>query len=179
MPPNNDPSLLEPAIVAALVAAAVSLTTLWWNSRKSRLDRQRQLFADAFYPCIAYREFVYVIRRRRADDVSVERQRITGELSEIQKKLSYFKAILRVEAPRVSDRYDGLVAETKRIAGPQISKAWDDLPAGDDRDVHIEGVDFAELKPFEDAYLQAVADHFAHPLSWSRLRRSRTRKLAS
>lgn len=176
MPPSNDPSLLEPAIVAALVAAAVSLTTLWWNARKSRLDRQRQLFADAFYPCIAYREFVYVIRRRRADDVSSERQRITGELSEIQKKLSYYKAILRVEAPAVSDRYDALVAETKRIAGPQISKAWDDPPAADDRDVHVEGIDFSSLKPFEDAYLRSVSDHFARPISFSRLRRSQEKK---
>lgn len=175
MPPNNDPSLLQPAVVAAVVAAAVSFTTLWWNARKSRFDRQREVFAEAFYQCIAYREFVYVIRRRRADDVSAERQRISGELSEIQKKLSYFKAVLRVEAPIVSVRYDELVAETRRIAGPQISKAWDDPPAADDRDVHIEGVDFTALRKFEDKYLQTVADHFAHPLSWSRIRRSTSR----
>lgn len=179
MPPSNDPSLLGPAVVAALVAAAISLTTLWWSARRSRLDRQRQLFADAFYSCIAYREFVYVIRRRRADDASAERQRITGELSEIQKKLSYYKAVLRVEAPAVSDRYDALVAETKTIPGAQISKAWDDPPAADDRDVHIEGVDFNALKPFEESYLKVVADHFAHPFSWGRLRRSRARESAS
>lgn len=125
MPPSNDASLIGPAVVAALVAAAVSLTTLWWNSRKSRLDRHRELLADAFYQSIAYREFVYVIRRRRADDISAERQRITAELSEVQKKLSYYKAVLRVEAPRVASRYDGLVAETREIAGPQIAKAWD------------------------------------------------------
>lgn len=172
MPPNNDPSLIEPAIVAALVAAAVSLTTLWWNSRKSRFDRQRELFAEAFYQCIAYREFVYVIRRRRADDISAERQRISGELSEIQKKLSYYKAVLRVEAPKVSVRYDELVAGTRKIAGPQISKAWDDPPAAEDRDVHIEGVDFTALRTFEDEYLRAVADHFGHPFSWARFRRS-------
>ena len=41
-------SLLQSGVVAAFVAAAVSLTTLGATGRRARLDRQRQLFADAF-----------------------------------------------------------------------------------------------------------------------------------
>jgi hypothetical protein len=155
---SQGPSLWQSGVVAALVAAAVSLTTLWATGRRARLERQRKLFGEAFEACIAYREFAYIVRRRRPDDGPGERVRISGEMSEVQRRLRSFEAVLRVEAPRLARSYSDLVAATRRVAGPQISKGWDETPAGDEA-VHVKGVDFSELTPCEDRYLVAVRDH--------------------
>jgi hypothetical protein len=137
-----------------LALNVVALATLWWNSRRDRQDRQRQLFAEAFEACMLYREFPFIVRCRNADDLVAERARITSELSRLQVRLDSGKALLRVEAPRVGAAYEDLVRETRRVAGPKIRKAWDEPALTADADVHTEGIDFADLKPFDDRYLR-------------------------
>lgn len=150
MQPDPSPSLVDSTLVAAVVAAAVALAALWWNSRRDRQNRQRQLFAEAFEACMLYREFPFIVRRRNADDLVAERARITSELSRLQVRLDSGKALIRVEAPRVGAAYEDLVRETRRVAGPKIRKAWDEPALAADADVHTEGIDFADLKPFDD-----------------------------
>src|SRR6266516_2205004 len=75
---------VAPAIVAAIVAAAVSLTTFALTGRRARLDRQRQLFADAFEAVTEYREYPYIVRRRSGDEPAKERTRISSDLSKVQ-----------------------------------------------------------------------------------------------
>jgi hypothetical protein len=162
------PSLLQSTVVAALVAGAVSLSALWVAGRRARQDRQRQLFAAAFEACIAYREFPYIVRRRRGDDAAAERVRISGELSEVQRRLESYKAMIRVEAPSVSGSYSALVAETRRIAGPQISAGWDQPPAETDDGVHVADVNVDGLEPFDDRFLEAVGDHLGLLPAWLR-----------
>jgi hypothetical protein len=41
--------------------------------------------------------------------------------------------------------YEDLVRETRRVAGPYISKAWDEPALAADSDVHTEGIDYANL----------------------------------
>lgn len=118
---SADSSLVAPAIVAALVAGAVALTTFVLTGRRARLDRQRQVFADAFAAVMEYREFPFVIRRRNPDEPAKERQRISTDLSEVQVKLKAFQGSLRVEAPQVGERYAELVETTRRVVGPAIS----------------------------------------------------------
>jgi hypothetical protein len=151
-----------PAIVAAIVAATVSLTTFALNGRRARLDRQRQVFAEAFAAVMEYREYPFIVRRRSTDEPARERQRISGELSNVQAKLNAFKARLLVEDPRVGRLYADLVRETRSVAGSMIKDAWNNEPAGDDADVHAPPYDFRPLDVPDNAYLQAVADH----LSW-------------
>jgi hypothetical protein len=79
MPPA--PSLWQPAVVAAVVAGAISLLALWLSGRRARQDRQRQVFADGFGACVDYREFAFIVRRRLPDN-GEDRIRITAELSE-------------------------------------------------------------------------------------------------
>lgn len=168
--------MLSSAVVAALVAGAVSLAAVWVSGRRERLDRQRQLFAHAFEATVDYREFAYVVRRRNGDDPGGERVRISGELSVVQRHLASFEALLRVEAPRVGRTYVELVAETRRVAGPLISRGWDEPPAATDEDVHVAGVDYSDLHPFEDQYLRAVRDHLGFvPRLRRLLRRAGTR----
>ena len=76
---------------------AVSLATFFLSGRRARLDRQRQVFADAFEAVMEYREYPFIVRRRSPDEPAKERQRISGDLSRVQAKLNAFKARLLVE----------------------------------------------------------------------------------
>jgi hypothetical protein len=160
-------SLLASGIVAALVAAVVSLITLATTGRRARQDRQRQLFADAFEACIAYREFAYIVRRRR-DDSTDEVARISGAMSELQTRLRSIEARVRVESPRVGDAYSKLVAETREVAGIQVRSGWESPPVPPDRTGRIEGVDFASLAAPEAEFLDAARDHLALIPWWVR-----------
>ncbi|MGI8514260.1 MAG: hypothetical protein ACR2NT_03810 [Acidimicrobiia bacterium] len=149
----------ESALVAALVAAAISLSTLWWNSRQARLDRQRELFAEAFAAMAEYREFPFIVRRR--DSNGTDRSAIHRDLSRVQAELHRYEAMLKVEAPPVAAAYSRLVTETRRVAGAEISKAWD-LPAPrDDQGMHVPDVDLSALSSYEIAYLDATKNHLS------------------
>ena len=150
---------VAPTIVISIVALAVSLATFFMAGRRARLDRQRQVFADALDAVMTYREYPFIVFRRNADDAAKERQRISSDLSELQAKLNSLKARLRVEDAFVGARYGDLVAATKRIAGPMITEAWNREPAPADKEVHNPGWDFNALNSCDDAYLRAVADH--------------------
>lgn len=156
-----DASLLAPAIVAAIVAGAVSLATFILAGRRARVDRQRQLFADAFATVMEYREYPFIIRRRNREERASEQQRISTALSEIQVKLKAFQGSLRVEAPEVGERYADLVRATRRIAGAAIREAWEAEPVAEDAEVNAPPFDFTELVVYDDAYLEAVARHLA------------------
>ncbi len=169
-------SLVTPAIVAAIVAAAVAMTTFVLAGRRAQVDRQRQLFADAFEAVALYKEYPFIVRRRRPDDAAGERVRISGELSELQAKLASLRARVKVEAPEVGKHYEALVATTRRIAGGMIHDAWNEQPVGEDGQMHSPGFDFSEIEAAEIVYLGAVADHLSFlstPLArWWRTRRS-------
>lgn len=147
--------ILGPTVVAALVAGAISLGTFMVAGRRARQDRQRQLFADAFEMVSRYREFPFMVRRRRADD----RSRLSDDLSLVQAKLSSYRARLRVEAPTVGRIYAELVDATRRIAGAMIRDAWNTPPIETDEQIHSPGLDFSGLDPYEQRYLDAASDH--------------------
>jgi hypothetical protein len=102
------------------------------------------------------------------DDPAAERVRISGELSEVQRRLESYKAMIRVEALGVSEAYFTLVAETRRIAGPQISARWDQPPVETDDGVHVADVNVDGLERFDDAFLVAVGDHLGLLPAWLR-----------
>jgi hypothetical protein len=162
----TSPAIWESALVAALVAAVVSLATLWWNSRQARLDRQRELFARAFAAIADYREFAFIVRRRESS--GVDRTTIHRDLSDVQAQLHRFEAMIRVEAPTVAESYSALTAALRRIAGAEIYKGWNHPPADSDVDMHVEDVDLTQLSTWEDAYLDAASNH----LTFLRMRRS-------
>jgi hypothetical protein len=73
----NLPTPLMTAIIAgavsllvAVITGAISFLTLaintWVTGRRERLNRRRDIFAKAFAAAVAYEEFPYVVRRRRA-----------------------------------------------------------------------------------------------------------------
>ena len=160
---------LSAIVAAALISAAVSLTGLWQGARATRLDRQRQLFADAFRVVMEYREFAYRVRRRTPD---ADRTQITNALSEVQVQLNLHIATLKIEAPRVAEQYISLVNETRRIIGPRISEAWEQHPPTSDSEMQTDHIDISELDSFDTAYVKACNRH-----SYRIRRRGRSKRL--
>lgn len=165
---SADASLVAPAIVAAIVAGVVSLLTFMFAGRRARLDRQRQVFADAFEAVMEYREYPFIVRRRHPDEPAEERRRIAGDLSRVQAKMNAFKARLLVEDPYVGRCYAELVKETRLVAGAHIKAAWDNDPVSVDEEMHAPAYDFSPLGEYDNRFLRAVARHLSWIPSWSR-----------
>jgi hypothetical protein len=163
----SPPWWVAPAVVAGLMAAAVTIITLMVNGRRSRIDRQRALFADAFGDIASYREYPYIVRRRRHDQPEAERARISAELSDLQARLNRDRAVLQVEAPRVGRAFAALLVTTRRIAGALIHEGWDLPPITSDADIHVD-IDLSGISSFEGAFLVAQADHLALAPWWLR-----------
>lgn len=166
--PAATPWWVAPAVIAAVIAAVATLIALYVNGRRAHKHRQRALFAAAFGDVAAYKEFPYIVRRRRHDTPAEERIRISSDLSEVQRKLNHNRAVLQVEAPRVARAYAELVVATRGTAGGVISTGWDLDPMVDDHGMHVTDVDLSPLQPFEDRFLQAAADHLALTPWWVR-----------
>ncbi len=161
------PWWVAPAIIAALVTAAVAIATLIVNGRRGRSDRHRTLFADAFGDIAAYQEYVYIVRRRRHDEPEAEQVRISTELSDVQRRLNRHRAVLQVEAPRVTRSFTALLATTRQIAGAAIRDGWNTAPITADAEIHVD-VDLSGITASEATFLMAAADHLALAPWWLR-----------
>lgn len=163
----TESSLWESGLVAALIAAVVALAGFWWNTRATRLDRQRQLFAEAFGAAMEYREYPFIVRRRTSD---TDRDDITGALSAVQADLNKYVALLRVESSEVGTHYQNLVAQTRRIAGAAIAAGWD-MPVRDiGEQMHVRDVDLSELDEIDELFIMAVKRHLDPLPSWAHRR---------
>jgi hypothetical protein len=150
------PVVVGPAVVAAVVSAAVSFAMLWFTARREDRRHRRELFAEAYAAYSAYREFPYVVRRRRHDQPEGERQRISGELRAVQERLSFFLAWTRVEDPEVGDAFATLVGQLRSVAGVAISDAWRMPAIIDDEEMNIGDIDLSGLAEAESTYLDAL-----------------------
>ncbi len=162
-----EPWWVTPAIVAAVLTLTGTLATIAYNGLRARRDRQREVFARAFAAVADYWEFPYVVRRRRPDEPEAERGRISEALRDVQRQLSFFQAWISIEAPRVAEAYDDLVATTRQIMGGQIREGWNAPPARSDADMNIADIRRDGLDDKSVAYLAAVRDHLV-PLPWLR-----------
>jgi hypothetical protein len=165
-------------VVAAIIAGAVSLIVLavtnWANSQRDKDTRRREMYAKAFTAVAAYKEFPYVVRRRRDSDAAVaadERVRISEALRLVQQDLSYYSAWMATESARVAAAYCSLVADTRRVAGQQIHIAWTTPAPKKDEGMNMPDLGLGQLAAPEATFLAAVADH----LSWWPHRRWRRR----
>jgi hypothetical protein len=156
---SSSSAWVAPTIVIAIVSLAVSLGTFFLAGRRSRTDRQRQVFADAMDAVMTYREYPFIVFRRNSVDLDGERQRISADLSELQAKLNGLKGRLEVEDRYVGGKFAEMLGATRKYVGPKITEAWNMEPAPADNSVHNPGWYFPELDAYDEAYLQAVADH--------------------
>lgn len=161
-------TLLSATILAALIAAAVTVMLARRKSREEERARLRDRFAQAYGAYAEYCEFAYAIRRRRHDEPSTERVRISEELRKVQTELRAHEAWLKIESQTVGMAYTKLIQQMRTIVGGAMRQAWIDAPASSDSDVNIplETVDLSPLKPFETAYMDAVAAHLRALAPW-------------
>jgi hypothetical protein len=155
-------SALGAAGISAGTAAVIGLLTLWVAGVRAERARRRELYGAALAATMTYREFPYAIRRRRTEDEhrSAERVRIYEALREVQRDLSQYQAIMRVErAIEVATAYQTLVGKTREIAGGYMKDAWQAEPVQADADMNM-GVplDYSALDGYVRAYLDAVKD---------------------
>ncbi|WP_147106364.1 hypothetical protein [Nesterenkonia populi] len=154
--------VLAVILTSGVVAAFVTFIQNRWlenhRSQEAERTRLRQSFAEAFASYAAYKEFPYAIRRRRYDQESEERARLSAELNAIQSKLSYYRAWTQFESPAVGKAYADLLSEMRKIAGGAMHNAWEQPPSQNDQEMNIpsEKVDLRPLSTHEDNYIVAV-----------------------
>jgi hypothetical protein len=120
----------------------------------------------------AYKEFPYVVRRRRSGAPSTEadeRARISEELRKVQADLSYYGAWMDTESSRVASTYTALDVEVRRVAGQQIHDAWVEAPICEDKGMNMPDLGLDELDESEKAFLAAASDHLSF-VPWRRWR---------
>jgi hypothetical protein len=146
--------------VAAVIAAAASLLTLWVTGIRADRARRRELYAKALEAALAYREFPYVIHRRNHADLAAERVRISEALREVQRDLALCESMLRMERhTKVYVEYKNLIAKTRIVAGGYMRTEWNAAPITSDGEVNVPGgFDYGELAEQDQAFTDATAD---------------------
>lgn len=158
------------ALIGGTVSIVVFALTASVASVKDRDNRRRDTYARAFQAVAAYKEFPYVVRRRRSGDTSTaadERARISEDLRGVQADLSYFSAWMDTESSRVASTYRKLIAELRRVAGQQIHDAWAEAAVSDDNGMNMPDLGLGRLEEWEKAFLSAASDHLSF-VPWRR-----------
>lgn len=160
------------SIVAAAITGSVSFLLLvitnWWNGRRERLTRNREVFSKAFAAVQEYKEFPYVIRRRRKSSPEEERLRISSELRRVQADLAFYSAWLRTESSCVHHRYSELLAQMRSVAGKAMHIAWLEPAAENDAEMNMPDLGLSAIAPYESAYLEEVVAHLSLWPRWLR-----------
>ena len=167
----SDVSISTPIIIAAITGAA-SLAALsinaWLTGHRDRVSRRRELLSKAYSSAVAYKEFPYVVRRRRASAPEDERIRISTELRKVQEDIAFYSSWLTSESGHVSRAYDRLVKKLREVAGVEIHRAWTQPPVQVDDEMNIGDIDLRALDAPEQAFLQEAADHLSTFPRWFR-----------
>ena len=160
------------AIVGAAVTAAVSIlifvATNWLNGVRDRHNRSREVFSRAFASIQEYKEYPYVIRRRRTASPEEERIRISSELQRVQSDLAFYSAWLQTESPHVHRKFAGLLTQVRSVTGGAMREAWLEAVPNDDSVMNMPDLGYAALKPLEDEYLEEVIHHLSLWPRWLR-----------
>jgi hypothetical protein len=156
--------------ISAGTAALVALFTLWIATLRAQRERRRELYAQAFAAVVAYREFPYVIRRRRHEEAhrSEERVRISESLRDVQRDLAFYEAMLENEpSQKAAEAYTAVVAETRRVAGGYMQEEWQREPITIDPEMHMgNAFDYSCIKDTDAAYLAAAKKAVAWRRVW-------------
>ena len=159
-------------VIGAAVTGAVSILifaiTNWRNGERERLTRSRQVFSEAYLAIQEYKEFPYVIRRRRKGVPEEERVRISSELRRIQSDLAFYSAWLRTESPHVHRSFYELLGQVRQIAGIAMHEAWLEPAVEGDSEMNMPDLGLSALRPYESAYLNEVVDHLSFWPRWIR-----------
>ncbi|HEY4280561.1 MAG TPA: hypothetical protein VGM91_20235 [Conexibacter sp.] len=129
-----------------LALIGVGLTLLVNGSREER-RRRRDVHARALEVVAQYYEMPFLIKRRRYDEPSAERARLTERFADIQAELASCEALIRADRDwAVRSTYAALVKDLRHYAGEQASEAWKAPPIQLDEQIGMGSV-VDTLKP--------------------------------
>lgn len=128
----------------ALVGVAATLLV---NGAREERRRRRETHARALEAIARYHEMPFLIRRRRHDEPSAERARLTERFADVQAELASCEALIRGDPdPAVRKTYGALVVAVRTHAGAQASVAWATEPIASDAEMAMGDV-IAALEP--------------------------------
>lgn len=153
--------LLSSAVIAAVIAAAVSVWLAYRRTREEERARVRSTHAEAYQAYSDYKEFPYAIRRRRADRAAEKRVRLSESLRTIQSRLSYYETWTLAEHRPTGEAYGKLVQHCRVVAGSSMHDAWTEPALDDDAGMNIgpDVVDLRALSTYEQAFIKSSASH--------------------
>ncbi len=165
--------LVVPAALGLGSTIVVTVISWLWAQHRKRLDEQAKLLADAYAAVAAYKEFPFAVRRRDHHEPAKERVRISEAMRAVQQDLTFHVAWVRGAPRRVSEAYDNLVGEVRKIAGSAIREAWNTPAITTDEQMNMPevGAQVAALAAPEQDYLAEV-QRYLHPWRY-RFRRIR------
>jgi hypothetical protein len=132
----------------ALVGIAV---TLFVNGAREGRRRRREIHARALEAIAHYYEMPFLIWRRRHDEPSAERARLTERFAEVQADLASCEALIRADPDEAVRRaYATLVSSVRAHAGKQASLGWDAEPITSDQQMGMGDV-IEALEPIVQA----------------------------
>ena len=156
------------AIITGTVAISLFVITNWWKGERERLTRSREVLSKAYAAVQEYKEFPFVIRRRRTSEPEEERIRISSELRRVQYDLAFFSAWLMTESTHVHRSFSELLEMLRSVAGTAMHEAWLAPGAESDSEINIPDMDLSALISYESSYLQEVVDHLSVWPRWLR-----------
>ena len=159
-----------------LVGAAITISgsvillviTNWWNGRSARLTRSREILSKAYAATQEYKEFPYVIRRRRTGEPEEERIRISTELRRVQADLAFYSAWLKTESLHIHRSFSELLAQVRRVAGKAMHEAWLEPATEGDSKMNMPDLGLSAITPYESTYMEEVIDHLSLWPRWLR-----------
>lgn len=154
--------IIAVVLTSGVVAAAVTFYQNRWlenrRSKEAERTRLRLSFAEAFAAYTDYKEFPYIIRRRRSDQSAGERARLSAELTAIQSRIRYYRAWTYFESPSVGQAYAVLITQMRKVVGSAVHDAWEHpaTRADSEMSISLETVDLRNLNVEEDQYIACV-----------------------
>lgn len=114
-------------IVAAFIAALTASVGYFLTQRVSTIQARRQTYASALLAVESYKQLPYRIRRR-GDDAPASRSALGSAISDCERDLDYYVALMDLEASAVARRFRALATLT-RIRGTAFrEQAWREPP---------------------------------------------------
>lgn len=134
-----------------MFALAGVAATLLINGARDERRRHREIHARALEVIARYYEMPFLIRRRRHDEPSAERVRLTERFADVQAEVASCEALMRADPDSVvRSAYADLVRTIRTHAGAQASSAWNTPPITSDAEMDMGDV-IEALKPIEAA----------------------------
>jgi hypothetical protein len=114
-------------IGAAVLGALVVVIGYLVQQAAARHERRAAIYSEAIRAVEDYLEAPFIVLRRERNNAAI--REITTRISDIQSRIAYYEAMLRVYAPEdVALIYMRFVAAARREAGTAMTDAWKSAP---------------------------------------------------